>query len=561
MSDILFQPLGDYQPNTPDLAKLADLDPRLTRTHYFDGRLLKAEDLTRDQTYLDGRLRELGRVLGSGIMSGLELRLTGDALHLQPGQALTAAGRVLELGKPLQVSLANSSLRQQLNDGSYRYLDRGLYAVILRQLDVHTDVAEVFPQDLGSQRGSQYAQITECVQLALARLQLPLPPGQNPLQIRAQLMAALYDHPLFDGLIPEDAVTLGLLAVENNSARWLDSELLRRPLRGQPALGDSQADLSRRYEILLEDILRQRGSQRSEFRASDYFPLLPPVGSLPRDAIDPAAGRHSYFPEHFQVSIAPVRLSDVAQLKAESLQLPPLNLRTTEPVDIMVLVPLPNQMYGQYAARLESPFNLQTRRLPQVDPLRLQPYRQHLLDKDETAWRDIMTTLGNNLPFYVRRPSRAAETAISGIVLARGASLPPDEVDEPSPADSGGLIQDENSVFLQRLNLSTLSSLRPPQPGASRDAFVKLTETFAVQPGRAAPLVSRCTALLLRIERQYDSLVWQTLLQLAEQDQMDSLLHALLKETDTATARVIRDTGSSLGLDSNLLNQWADLVP
>lgn len=158
MSDIIFQPLGKPVPSGKDLDKdkLADIDPRLTRTHYFDGRLLTAEDLTRDQIYLDQRLRELGRVLGSGIISGLRLdfdRFKGE-LTLEPGLAMTPAGRVLELSRMLTVDLRDSALISTLNEGNYSRLSRGLYAVVLRYIDVGTDIAEVFPKDLGADRKS-----------------------------------------------------------------------------------------------------------------------------------------------------------------------------------------------------------------------------------------------------------------------------------------------------------------------------------------------------------------------------------------------------------------------
>ena len=42
MPEILFQPLGDPTAAGMGLATVADIDPRLTRTHYFDGRLLTA---------------------------------------------------------------------------------------------------------------------------------------------------------------------------------------------------------------------------------------------------------------------------------------------------------------------------------------------------------------------------------------------------------------------------------------------------------------------------------------------------------------------------------------
>lgn len=557
MNDIVFQPLGDYSLNSESLSAVADIDPRLTRTHYFDGRLLTAEDLTRDQTYLDQRLRELGRVLGSGVMGGLELTLDKSVLTLRPGQALTPAGRVLELGKQLQLNLADSTLRKQLNSGKHNYLNRSLYAVVLRQVEVGTEVAEVFPQDLGSRRDSQYSVSTECVQLALVPLGLALA-SQSHLQIRARLMREFYGNDSFDNLIPEDAVALGVLAVEENTAKWLDSELLRRPLRTEPSLGDWQADLSRQYEKLLTDVLVSRGNQRNDFHAADYFSLLPPVGTLPRDAIDPASGRQGYFPEHYQVAIAPVRQSDVELIRAESLDLPPINLLSQEPVDIMVLVPLSNLDFGHYAARLERGYDPGLRRLPQIDLMRLKLYPTHVIDTDKSAWTDIMSRLGDSKPFYVRRPSRAAETAISGIVLALGTEVPEPGAIELGPADNGGLVQDENTVFLNRLNLKTLAELRPPQTGDSSTAFEKLLDNF----GKDAALVQQCAGILLRIERQYDSLVWQTLLQLADARRLEDFLKGLLQsDADATTPKAVVNVGGELGLDSNLLNQWADLVP
>lgn len=564
MSDILFQPLGNPVASGEGLDHIADIDPRLTRTHYFDGRLLTAEDLTRDQLYLDQRLRELGRVLGSGVMGGLELsldRFTG-LLTLQPGQALTPAGRVLELGRPLQVNLGDRALIAELNDGNYRRFNRALYAVVLRYVDVGTDIAEVFPKDLGAKRGFQYALITESVQMGLVPLPVPLP-KQSPLLIRSRLMREFLGNDRFGSLIPEDGVALGVLAIENDTPQWLDAELLRHPVQAEPDLGDLQADLKRQYEQLLADILISRSN--GDFHAADYFSLIPPVGTVPKDAIDPMSGRQGYFPENFQVAIAPIRQSDVELIIAESLNLPPIDLSNGEPVDVVVLVPLTNLDYGHYAAQLERTIDPTNRRLPRIDLLKLKLYPVrpvHSLDTDLHAWTNIWNRVGDTPPFYVRRPTRAAETAISGIVLALGAGVPapPVETDTPggSPADSGGLIQDENALFLERINLKTLAELRPPRDSEANDAFDKLLGNF----GEDALVVQQCASILMRIERLYDSLIWQTLLVLADGRLLAEFLRGLLAaDADAVTPRVIAGLGRDLGLDANLLNQWARLVP
>lgn len=591
MSDILFQPLGSPTPAGASLDHLADIDPRLTRTHYFDGRLLTAEDLTRDQIYLDQRLRELGRILGSGVMAGLALsfdRFTG-LLTLQPGQGLTALGRVLELGTPLTVNLGDRALIATLNDGKYRSLNRALYAVVLRHVDVATDMAEVFPRDLGAQRGSQYAIITESLQLGLVPLPLPLP-QQSPLQIRARLMRELLGNSQYSSLIPEDSVALGVLAIQNDTPQWLDAELLRQPVRTEPGIGDLQQDLARQYENLLTDVLADRASRSltGDFHASDYFSLLPPVGTLPKDAIDPANGRQGFFPEHYQVHIAPIRQSDVELIRAESLGLPPLDLGNGEPVDILVLAPLSNRDYGHWAAQLEREFDTSTRLLPQPDLLRLKLYPRHVIDDDKTTWTQIWNRIGPTQAFYVRRPTRAAETGISAIVLALGTSLPPAPppvteetgsgggtggggslpgpgtgdapvIDSPSfsPADGGGLVQDENTVFLNQMNLKTLAELRPASAGTSSDALEKLLDKY----GNDAAIVRDAAAILIRIERQYDSLIWPTLLTLADKGTLSDFRKGLLEiEESVNTAKWIAHIGADVGLDTTLLSQWADLA-
>ena len=63
------------------------------------------------------------------------------------------------------------------------------------------------------------------------------------------------------------------------------------------------------------------------------------------------------------------------------------------------------------------------------------------------VWQAIWDRTEEDNLFYLRRPTRAAETAISGIVLALGTSLPEAEEPVESPADSGGLLDDEDSVL------------------------------------------------------------------------------------------------------------------
>ena len=204
---VSFHPLGTPQPASDTLERVADIDPRLTRTHFFDGRLLTAEDLIRDQVYLDQRLREVGRTLGHGVVSGLELAfddVTGS-LRLAPGTGVTSAGRVLELSRELRVELGDRALIASLNEGRHRRFNRGLYVVVLIYAEVQTDTAEVFPVDLGVERGTEADVVSESVQLGLVPLPSPLP-QQSPLHTRANLIREAFGGRLATSIVPEDGV-------------------------------------------------------------------------------------------------------------------------------------------------------------------------------------------------------------------------------------------------------------------------------------------------------------------------------------------------------------------
>ncbi|MFM2068119.1 MAG: hypothetical protein RLZZ584_3028 [Pseudomonadota bacterium] len=431
---INFQPLATGSLGSSG-NRLGSIDPRLSRTNYFDGQLLKASDLTRDQIYLDERLLEVGQAFGSGIAQGLELSLLDQQrLHLEPGLAIAPSGRVLQLaGRTLDVNLLDAAQVAIANQGKLRRLARGLYAVALQHAEVVDGLAEAYPADLASRRQLRVSAYAEGVELVLFPLALPLPRGDG-LAARAALARELVQGSGRLALPGDDAVALGLLAMGNQQAEWLDLGLLRRPLRSALAPDAGGQDLATHYRELYAEVLAQRArnGQQGGWAASQYFRLLPACGPVPRSAIDPVAGSQYYFPKEYEVSIAPVRRSELATVLAECERLRPIDLDADRDVDVMVLVVLDDAQFTQRARQLEAPAVAgpaanRTGLLARIDVLALRLFALppvHRVDTDADVWKPIWDGAAEADLLYVRRPPRTAETNVSAVVLARGFGVP-----------------------------------------------------------------------------------------------------------------------------------------
>jgi hypothetical protein len=299
---------------------------------------------------------------------------------------------------------------------------------------------------------------------------------------------------------------------------------------------------------------------------------------VPRDALDPEQGRQGYFPEHYQVAIAPVRRADLDLIQAESMSLPPLDLRNGEPVDIMILAPLSNQDYGSFAGALERAGDAAARRLPQLDPLRLKLYPVqpvHALPGDAATWRTLWDRLGGTAPVYVRRPIRPAETGLSAIVLALGMGLPsghvlaapsgpgpgpglspgPSPGPAPGPADAGPPAADEAEIALRWVNLVTLAGTRPPASDEGQKAYRALLENYAAD----ADTAQFALHILLRIERAHDGLVWQTLFEAAKAGRLRDYAEGLVSEEfgpETPTGKIMVELGNRFGLSPERIQDW-----
>src|SRR3954464_10304003 len=76
----------------------------LRRLHWFDGKLLRADDLRVEQDHVRGMVRRANRAGGHGVVHGLTCSLAPDGrLCVSPGLAIDPGGRSLLL--PIDVAL------------------------------------------------------------------------------------------------------------------------------------------------------------------------------------------------------------------------------------------------------------------------------------------------------------------------------------------------------------------------------------------------------------------------------------------------------------------------
>lgn len=69
------------------------------RSHFFNGRLLSAEDLIREQAARDDAEARLARLIGCGVATGLTVKPgTGSVLHIAAGLGVTPSGAVIDIG-------------------------------------------------------------------------------------------------------------------------------------------------------------------------------------------------------------------------------------------------------------------------------------------------------------------------------------------------------------------------------------------------------------------------------------------------------------------------------
>ena len=428
------------------------LDEQRRRPRYFDGRFLAARDLTREQTYFLSRQATLGQVLGSGIVSGLQVERGSSAgsVRISAGHGLTPAGELVAVDGDLEVRLTDVTESERL-DAAFGLRRRpqtparsrtGLYVLGLRPVEFTANPIAAYPTSLEGPRSLQDGEIVEATAVTL----VPYPEsavGEVGMR-RARLARDIFVEGSARG-IPTQVLPLALLALERGSVLWADAFLVRRELGSHhgdlPGLGLSPRALREahltQYELHLRDVEeeRRRRGLPEAFAATEHFLALPPAGRLPRGAVDPRGFTQTFFPPEVDVDLALVPVDEVPALLRDSLLLPPIDL-TLGPegfaaTPVLALVPVERDQLRATAGTLASlirparavvPGRVALHRpvalLKEMKLARLSPLVRPLpADPVDAAWRTALA--GAEHLWFVRRRnlSERLERRSSNVVL------------------------------------------------------------------------------------------------------------------------------------------------
>jgi hypothetical protein len=359
-------------------------DSRRSRPNYFDGRFLKASDLTADQTYFLSRQADLARSSGFGVIEGLMVTDIANAdaslidinrssiVRITAGYGLTPSGELVAIPADLDVNLADLASVQRLNAAfglaaiptEPLRTATGLFVLGLRPVEYTEDPIASYPTSPGGERKVQDGMIREATVVSLIPY-ADIGDGSDE-QGRSQAARAIFLAESSQASLA-NVLPIAMIALSRGVVQWLDAWLVRRELGG-----DSK--------VILDQ--RAASNRGLSFSAAEHFSILPPVGPFPAaaiqnvppsDSIDPNTPNQFtqiFFPPEIEVDLSIIPEDELAAVVEDSLLLPPIDLTLTaearDSIAVLVLIPVPRQRIQELNNTLRLPDQ------PQLPPLQRQ---------------------------------------------------------------------------------------------------------------------------------------------------------------------------------------------
>jgi hypothetical protein len=350
------------------------LDGLRRRPHYFNGKFLTGTDLTRDQDYVRQRQNDLARACGSGVVTGLDVRLTDETtsqrITIIPGHGITPSGDLVLISQRRDIDLLDLPGIERLDASMGLRLEprvplgrrSGLFILALRAVEFTANPIAAYPTSITGPRQVEDSDVIEATAISL----IPYPDAGGAASLaeaRRAVARRLFVEDSARGL-PQDALPLAMLAMERGSVRWIDMAMVRRETGADTPLQVSMGARPRalaeahvtQYTRHLLDVLQERRATGLEpsFAAAQYFAALPAAGPLPAAAIlsDQLGFTQLWFPPACDVDLSFAPEDEIAAIVEDSLALPPIDLEG-DPADldatgVVVLAPVTRQRLQRF---------------------------------------------------------------------------------------------------------------------------------------------------------------------------------------------------------------------
>ncbi|WP_257446368.1 hypothetical protein [Archangium lipolyticum] len=356
------------------------------RPHLYTGRALSAESLATEQRERSGRLALRGQLVAPGVVAGLEVHLKSmepdepgqppiPCFQISPGMGLTRTGEDVLIPRTICVRVdrvpafwaEEVAKFSGVDLGVLSYADAstthvGLRAAVLvlvpvvSKRDAPPDDQNPAEFDPELRALDDHRLVDGCVPVLFAwPCNWPMP--ERDLQWRNRLAWTIFEC---ERLRPHGAcapweklgVPIALIGFEPPNhvgdpatALFVDRAAVvraggaprsRTPLlekHGTPLLWQS------RLQQFSEHLATFTAQQLTDGTALQSFAFLPPVGTLPKHALNPLKWTPGFFPAPFFLEAAPVPLEQLDAVALASASLAPLNTQEQERVRVLVPVP------------------------------------------------------------------------------------------------------------------------------------------------------------------------------------------------------------------------------
>lgn len=365
-------------------------DQRRTRTAWFEGQHVTADQFNRDQSYHVTRTADLGRAIGQGVVEGLVVTPAADSatvVEISAGLGLAPSGEALMLPLAARIDLADIPTQRGVNavmqaaSGTITAPPEtrtGLYVLAASAVEYTSNPIGSYPVSATSARKLEDSVINEAVLFSLSAYPVPTS------VVNAGEWRALAAYRIFvqggEPQLPPSSLPLAMLALEGNRLLWVDGPMVRRRIAGPGGdiFGLGMVDAARaaahfeQYEALIEAAIA--ASPLTAFAASDLVRALPPVGRLPVGAVALRSGgtgvpdrlSQNWLPPSMPVELVALPEDEVAAILRENLQLPPIDLTAPDRVlantPVSVIVPVPRDAW------MDTPAEVAETALPLVAP-------------------------------------------------------------------------------------------------------------------------------------------------------------------------------------------------